>query len=76
MVGGATCSHRVVIQREMPELGPHLLSGNTRCHKHRGGKVCLDKAFVLIDGQRSWHGTELFYVEPLESRELPVPHPP
>jgi hypothetical protein len=51
MVGGAVDPPLLVMQREVPETGPLPPRTNQAVLTHRPAMVCLDKAFVLIEGQ-------------------------
>jgi len=58
MVGGTLSFHRKVIRVKFPESCSSLLSGKFSGASHRLGKLCLDNAFVLIEGHPSIHSQQ------------------
>src|SRR5437763_17044615 len=62
MVGGTLSFHRKVIRVKFPESCSSLLSGKFSGASHRLGKLCLDNAFVLIEGHPSGHPPRAAYV--------------
>src|SRR5438477_8318261 len=74
MVGGTLSFHRKVIRVKFPESCSSLLSGKFSGASHRLGKLCLDNAFVLIEGHLSGHPPSAAYVHRAVWAALTAPY--